>query len=69
MPIQFFGAIVDLYNGRLLSEPVVRRLANFSGDLVFVVVEPMEKELGGSRYNKLLFDTLAGLTGYPGPRV
>jgi hypothetical protein len=65
----FFGAIADLYNGRLLSEPIARRLASFSGDLMFVVVEPLEKELGGHRYNKLQFDILAGLTEYPGPRA
>jgi hypothetical protein len=65
----FFGTIADLYNGGLLSEPVARRLANFSGDLVFVVVEPLEKELGDPRYNKLQFDILADLTGYSGPRA
>jgi hypothetical protein len=36
---------------------------------MFVVVEPLEKELGGPRYNKLQFDILAGLTEYAGPRA
>jgi hypothetical protein len=57
----FFGAIADLYEDRLLSKPMARRFANYSGaDLWFDVVEPMEEELGRD-YNRSQFDTLREL--------
>jgi len=58
----FFGAIADLYDNRLLCKPIARRLARLSGDLVFLVVEPLEKELDAD-YNRAQFDTLRNLTG------
>jgi hypothetical protein len=57
----FFGAIADLYKDRLLSEPLARRFANYSGaDLWFDVVEPLEEELGRD-YDKSQFVTLRKL--------
>ncbi len=64
----FFGAIADLRDNRLLSRPIARRLASLSGDLVFVVVEPLEKKRN-PEYNKSHFDILASLTRYSGRRA
>jgi hypothetical protein len=64
----FFGAIADLYNGGLLKKQVASRLANFSGDLVFLVGEHLEKARNPN-YLRAHFDILASLTGYPGPRA
>jgi hypothetical protein len=66
----FFGAIAELYSQRLLGEPLARVLANYSGsDLVFPVVEHLEKILNPTGYKKSHFDILARLTGYSGPRA
>jgi hypothetical protein len=63
----FFGAIADLYKHGLLSEPLARLLASFPGDLLFIVLEPLEKQLN-ENYSKSQFDTLSSLSGYFGPR-
>jgi hypothetical protein len=59
----FFGTIADLYNLGLLSKPLARHFANYSGaDLWFDFVEPMERELARA-YDISQFNTMRNLTG------